>query len=543
MDMKNSTMHGQPLRSHKLEFRKMLIYVASSLSSLNLNWFLELLGLAEKKAPISDHSTNINNTWLFLLLIFLAIVIFLVLHFLAEITGYNNSNAGDVEVDDESLKEEEQDHLSHELDHYFDGGQQQLVHRTATSRGIVRRHGACAYCGNPSNTRCSRCKVARYCSVECQIRHWRSGHKHECFETETEADKARPIHGHGPSKIAKKSEREGSHSDEVKLSSYVGMDVSSGSDISNLHACEVCGNPSTTRCSRCKAVTYCSAKCLIVDWKWHKVKCIAGEVEENVRLSGALSLEFHKEGTNNFKSPIKGSKDPMKEVEEHKTEWAKHRNKIFSLQLERDDWMNQAKITRERFHSLKKESEHQLFVLKKEKESLSNAEKKASNTIHSLHERLHNLQIAVQESIAEKKKLEEHIQMLEDGRAKMKNDLQEEKKRVRSLTVERNKSHETTQIAKIEVEVVRQELQMEREHAQRLTENVGIAESRAAFAEVAVWTDSSGKPAMACAICLTNEKNLAFGCGHMTCRDCGSKLSKCPICREQITSQIKLFPG
>ncbi|KAK7250887.1 hypothetical protein RIF29_33633 [Crotalaria pallida] len=186
----------------------MLIYVASSLSSLNLNWFLELLGLAEKKAPISDHSTNINNTWLFLLLIFLAIVIFLVLHFLAEITGYNNNNARDVEVDDESLKEEEQDHLSHELDHYFDGGQQQLIHRTATSRGIiVRTHGACAYCGNPSNTRCSRCKVARYCSVECQIRHWRSGHKHECFETETEADKARPIHGHGPSKIAKKSER------------------------------------------------------------------------------------------------------------------------------------------------------------------------------------------------------------------------------------------------------------------------------------------------------------------------------------------------
>ncbi|KAK7282435.1 hypothetical protein RIF29_11201 [Crotalaria pallida] len=125
----------------------------------------------------------------------------------------------------------------------------------------------------------------------------------------------------------------------------------------------------------------------------------------------------------------------MKEVEEHKTEWAKHRNKIFSLQLERDDWMNRAKITRERFHSHKKESEHQ---------------------------------IAVQESIAEKKKLEEHIQILEWS------------------------------------ENVPSDLQ-----------SVGIAESRAAFAEVAVWTDNSGKPVVACAICLTNEKNLAFGCRHM----------------------------
>lgn len=28
-----------------------------------------------------------------------------------------------------------------------------------------------------------------------------------------------------------------------------------------------------------------------------------------------------------------------------------------------------------------------------------------------------------------------------------------------------------------------------------------------------------------------------------TCRDCGSKLSKCPLCREEITSHIRLFPG
>ncbi|TKY68545.1 E3 ubiquitin-protein ligase RGLG2 [Spatholobus suberectus] len=48
---------------------------------------------------------------------------------------------------------------------------------------------------------------------------------------------------------------------------------------------------------------------------------------------------------------------------------------------------------------------------------------------------------------------------------------------------------------------------------------------------------------MACAICLTNAKDLAFGCGHMTCRDCGSKLSNCPICRERITNRLRVFSG
>ncbi|OIW08102.1 hypothetical protein TanjilG_06645 [Lupinus angustifolius] len=496
----------------------MLVY----LSSLQLNWLLELFGLAEKKATISDDSSNINHPCLIFLFILLIILIGIGLYFnhLAENTEYNNNSSED-EVD-QSLKE----------DHYFDGGQQ-LRHRNATRRGFVRRYGACALCGNLSSKRCSRCKVARYCSVECQISHWRSGHKHECFERETTADQARPIH-------AKKSEGE-STSNGVKLASDIGeVDVSNGSDFNNLHcSCEV------------------------------EVLKNSREEEENVHSSGTLYLHFYLvvEGTTNSKSPIKGSKDPTKEAQEHGTakmgqsedEATKYRNRILLLQSERDHWIKRANFARERFHSLKKESEHRLFVLKSEKESISNAEKKASNMVHNLHERLHNMQIAVQKCMSEKRKLEEHLQMVESDWAKANNELQKEKKHVQCLTVECDKSCENAQIAKIAAEVVRQELQEERERVQRLKENVRIAQSRASFAEaklsdlhkkikskdykVAVWTDSLGKSAMACAICLTNEKDLAFGCGHMTCRDCGSKLSKCPICREHITSHIKLFPG
>ncbi|KAJ1442439.1 Zinc finger, RING-type [Sesbania bispinosa] len=366
-----------------------------------------------------------------------------------------------------------------------------------------------------------------------------------------------------------------------------------------------------------------STKCLIMNWRLHKDNCIAGEVnsapaerpnanvgvlensyeeEENINTS-PLYLELHPEGTTNFRSPIKASQDPTKETLVHRTVWMRYlqdeveksRKEISILKSERDLWKNRANLTREIYQSIKKQSEDQLFVLKTEKESILNAEKQACNVIHSLHERIKLLQIEVQERISEKRRLEEHTQMVESECAKLKKELQEEHKRAQWFTVESNRNHEIAQIAMREAEAVRRELQGEREHVQRLKENFlrdfRFAESRAAVAEVLtgfsiillvgskvclrvgkrrgkegrdrltgsasllyicecssllvapVVTDSLGRPAMACTICLTNEKDLAFGCGHMTCRDCGLKLTKCPICREQITSHIRLFPG
>ncbi|KAG2667047.1 hypothetical protein I3760_15G093900 [Carya illinoinensis] len=52
-----------------------------------------------------------------------------------------------------------------------------------------------------------------------------------------------------------------------------------------------------------------------------------------------------------------------------------------------------------------------------------------------------------------------------------------------------------------------------------------------------------GRNQSECPICLTKPKDLAFGCGHMTCRDCGPKVSNCPICRQPIRSRIPLFTG
>ncbi|XP_077237523.1 E3 ubiquitin-protein ligase RGLG2-like [Tasmannia lanceolata] len=44
-----------------------------------------------------------------------------------------------------------------------------------------------------------------------------------------------------------------------------------------------------------------------------------------------------------------------------------------------------------------------------------------------------------------------------------------------------------------------------------------------------------------CPVCLWNSKNLAFGCGHQTCYDCGVDLPNCPICRCRIITRIPLY--
>ncbi|XP_073136304.1 E3 ubiquitin-protein ligase RGLG2-like [Henckelia pumila] len=44
-----------------------------------------------------------------------------------------------------------------------------------------------------------------------------------------------------------------------------------------------------------------------------------------------------------------------------------------------------------------------------------------------------------------------------------------------------------------------------------------------------------------CPVCLTDPKDMAFGCGHQTCCGCGQDLQSCPICRQEIETRIKLY--
>lgn len=58
-----------------------------------------------------------------------------------------------------------------------------------------------------------------------------------------------------------------------------------------------------------------------------------------------------------------------------------------------------------------------------------------------------------------------------------------------------------------------------------------------------VGAASAPRDDQVCPICLTNAKDLAFGCGHMCCRECGDSLTRCPICRQPIRSKLRLYSG
>jgi TPR repeat protein len=53
----------------------------------------------------------------------------------------------------------------------------------------------CATCGTPKTTRrplhaCSQCHTTQYCNRDCQMNHWRAGHKRECQRLQEEHEKA-----------------------------------------------------------------------------------------------------------------------------------------------------------------------------------------------------------------------------------------------------------------------------------------------------------------------------------------------------------------
>ncbi|KAG0469432.1 hypothetical protein HPP92_016132 [Vanilla planifolia] len=54
-------------------------------------------------------------------------------------------------------------------------------------------------------------------------------------------------------------------------------------------------------------------------------------------------------------------------------------------------------------------------------------------------------------------------------------------------------------------------------------------------------TSNNGPTEQECPICLTNPKDMAFGCGHLTCKGCGATLSTCPICRTPISMRVRLY--
>jgi E3 ubiquitin-protein ligase RGLG len=53
--------------------------------------------------------------------------------------------------------------------------------------------------------------------------------------------------------------------------------------------------------------------------------------------------------------------------------------------------------------------------------------------------------------------------------------------------------------------------------------------------------ESALEDRLLCPICMYKSKDLAFGCGHQTCYECGKILERCPLCQQNITTRIRLY--
>ncbi|PNX58456.1 hypothetical protein L195_g050919, partial [Trifolium pratense] len=118
-------------------------------------------------------------------------------------------------------------------------------------------------------------------------------------------------------------------------------------------------------------------------------------------------------------------------------------------------WEIRAKYSADRLYSFKKENQHQLLILKHENELTSNAEKQARQMVTNLSQRLHCLQISIETGVAERKKQEEFIYVLQNECTKAKRDFQEQNKYVERL---RQKLDDATQFPMRIAEETRQKL-------------------------------------------------------------------------------------
>ncbi|KAL4293697.1 hypothetical protein S83_062924 [Arachis hypogaea] len=266
------------------------------------------------------------------------------------------------------------------------------------------------------------------------------------------------------------------------------------------------------------------------------------EEEHSHHLSQTHSSEAHTVvkdvGRNDLAALIDSSQEVAKKSLEKAAErvrcleedMAKARSDITVLRSERDKMELEAKFSKERLDSFMKEFEHEkaeansilarnvefsqliadyqrklcesseslnaaeelsrrltmeLSVLKHENEVLSNAEKRASDEVHSLSERVQRLQASLgtiqsaeevreEARVAERVKKEEYIKKLEREWAEAKRDLQEERENMWRLMQDRDQT--------IKNNTMRQVEDLSKELANALSA-VASAESRAAVAE------------------------------------------------------------
>ncbi|XP_051134756.1 nuclear-pore anchor isoform X2 [Andrographis paniculata] len=261
----------------------------------------------------------------------------------------------------------------------------------------------------------------------------------------------------------------------------------------------------------------------------HKLRALPSHLEEAVPVQ--------EQGSRGAMLLLESSSNATQKVQEHTFERlksleedvAKSRGEIISMRAERDKYALEAQFAQEKLDRFMKEFEHQrqehngvlarnvefsqlivdyqrklresaeavdasnelsrklkmeVSMLQHEKEILQNSEKRASDEVQSLSERVHRLQASLDtihstEEVREeargieKRKQEEYISKIEREWADAKRELQEERDTVRNLTLDRESTLKNA---------LRQVEELSKDLANAM-QSVTAAESRAAVAE------------------------------------------------------------
>ncbi|KAK7090338.1 uncharacterized protein [Littorina saxatilis] len=132
----------------------------------------------------------------------------------------------------------------------------------------------CAECGQKGDVdtirRCSACNAIRYCSRDCQKRHW-SQHKADCRKVR---------HRSQHEDRSEEGASDPTAADDRKATEEALAEGSDHDASSPLLTCKKCGRHAREmkRCGKCEEVTYCSRDCQRGDWTAHKVTCQTVEV-------------------------------------------------------------------------------------------------------------------------------------------------------------------------------------------------------------------------------------------------------------------------
>jgi hypothetical protein len=116
--------------------------------------------------------------------------------------------------------------------------------------------------------KCSLCKVAQYCSKECQLANW-PRHKTTCNRGDAL---------HIPSSSQQSQDKVGTPA-VMPVQQHDDARSTAPAAESSVEACHFCAKSQAhiasrlKLCNRCRSVSYCSVECQRSDWSAHKKEC------------------------------------------------------------------------------------------------------------------------------------------------------------------------------------------------------------------------------------------------------------------------------